>query len=109
MRAWGFSYKSCVAWRKITINGKVRLGCGYISRSTHENILIASRGKPKIGKPFRSLFDGLAREHSRKPDEFYALAEAFAPGVRRADLFGRESRSGWDVWGAEATKFDEAA
>jgi N6-adenosine-specific RNA methylase IME4 len=73
----------------------------------HENILIGSRGKPKMGKPFPSLFDGVAREHSRKPDEFYALAEAFAPDARRLDLFGRQSRAGWDVWGVESTKFDE--
>jgi N6-adenosine-specific RNA methylase IME4 len=30
--AWGFAYKSCLAWRKVTINGKPRMGCGYIVR-----------------------------------------------------------------------------
>jgi hypothetical protein len=29
MLAWGFAYKSAFIWRKLTINGKPRMGTGY--------------------------------------------------------------------------------
>ena len=47
-----------------------------------------------------------AREHSRKPDEVHARIEALCGDVPRLELFGRESRPGWTVYGDEATKFD---
>lgn len=39
-------------------------------------------------------------QHSRKPDEFYALVERMSPGPY-IDLFARRKRDGWDVWGDE--------
>lgn len=109
MSAWGFQYKSQMIWRKLTVNGKVRMGTGYWARSMHEPVLIGCIGKPGKFSAFPSLFDGIAREHSRKPDEFYALVNKHTNGMRRADLFSRESRKGFDGWGNEATKFDEVA
>lgn len=106
MGAWGATYRSRLSWRKVTRTGRGRLGTGYIVRTLHEDVLIGAWGSPPRGKPLPSLFDGVAREHSRKPDEFYALIDQFAPSTFRADLFGRQSRPGWDVWGDEATKFD---
>ncbi len=50
--------------------------------------------------------DGLAREHSRKPDEFYSMIEALAPGTRRVDIFARRHRAGWDCVGNELEKFE---
>jgi N6-adenosine-specific RNA methylase IME4 len=107
--AWGFTYKSRTAWRKTTINGKQAMGPGYIVRTMHEDILIGTRGKPKRDKAFPSIFDGLRREHSRKPERFYELAERFAPDARRLDLFSRQSRVGWASFGNEASKFDGCA
>jgi len=37
--------------------------------------------------------------HSRKPDIFYEWAETF--GDKRIDMFARNKRNGWDVWGNE--------
>jgi hypothetical protein len=45
------------------------------------------------------------REHSRKPDEFYESVERLCAGPR-LELFGRQSRPGWEVRGLESTKFD---
>jgi len=99
-RAWGLEPKTEAVWVKRTINGKVRVGTGYIARSMHEPVLICTKGKPgRLGFP--SMFDGLAREHSRKPDEFYARLAALTPGVRRCDLFsGGVTRDGFDGWAA---------
>lgn len=105
MSAWGFQYKSEMVWRKTTRNGKVRMGTGYRVRTMHEPVLIGAIGNPQH-KPFPSLFDGLAREHSRKPDEFFKLVERHTPSSFRLDLFSRQTRSGWASFGNEATKFD---
>lgn len=109
MSAWGFTYKSLMSWRKTTLNGKVRMGTGYWTRSMHEPVLLGTLGNPKKISGFPSLFDGVAREHSRKPDTFYDLVVKHSDGLRRADLFSRESRPGFEGFGAEATKFNKAA
>lgn len=105
MAAWGFRYKSSMIWRKLTPSKKVRMGTGYWARSMHEQILIGSLGNPKKFKAFPSLFDGTAREHSRKPDEFFNLVERHTIGARRVELFSREMRPGWSTWGNEIEKF----
>ena len=107
MQAWGITYKTNLMWRKVTRNGKVRMGCGFWARTMHEPILLGTVGKPpKITLP--SCFDGIAREHSRKPDEFYRMITERAADLRRADLFAREKREGWDAWGDEVGKFTPA-
>jgi N6-adenosine-specific RNA methylase IME4 len=109
MSAWGFTYKSQMVWRKTTQAGKVRMGTGYWARSMHEPVLIGSIGKPPKFSAFPSLFDGIAREHSRKPEEFYGLVQKHTSGLRRADVFSRQNREGWDSFGDETGKFAEAA
>jgi len=104
--AWGFAPQSEMAWRKLTAAGKPRMGTGYRVRTLHEPILVATVGNPRH-KPLPSLFDGTAREHSRKPAEFYELLAKHTPAaVRRADLFSRETRMGFEGWGDEHKKFD---
>ena len=109
VEAWGFVYKSIRMWRKTTAGGKVRMGTGYRVRTTGEPVIVAAVGNPKQSTVPHTIFDGLAREHSRKPDEFYAECERIMPNAYRADVFGRQSRPGWDVFGNEATKFDGEA
>lgn len=105
MRSWGFTYKSEIVWRKLTPNGKPRMGTGYRVRTLHEPILLGTVGNPRH-KPFPSVFDGVAREHSRKPEEFYQLVDSCAADLgARADLFARQQRPGWNAWGNETDKF----
>jgi N6-adenosine-specific RNA methylase IME4 len=105
--AWGARYLSQMVWRKVTKNGKVRVGTGYRVRTCHKPVLLASFGGRQTHKAFPSIFDGLAREHSRKPDEFYRLMVERTPGLDRCDLFSRETRPGFDGWGREHGKFDQ--
>jgi N6-adenosine-specific RNA methylase IME4 len=108
MTAWGWSYKSHMIWRKVTASGKLRMGTGFWCRSLHEAVLIGTRGKPKLfPKAMPSLFDGVARGHSRKPDEFYALLRARSEGRRCADLFARERREGFSCWGDQVDLFNQ--
>ncbi len=102
--AWGFTYKTTIAWRKTTARGKVRMGPGYRARTMHEPVIVATIGNPQH-KAFPSLFDGVAREHSRKPEEFYRMVEACSPKSTRADVFSRQPRVGWDAFGNETQKF----
>lgn len=106
MTAWGFRYSTMGAWHKKTVNGKTSFGPGYRLRSSCEPFLIGSVGQPKTTHATRNLIEGVAREHSRKPDEAYAIAEAMMPQARRADVFSRETRPGWEGCGDEAGKFD---
>jgi N6-adenosine-specific RNA methylase IME4 len=41
-RAWGFKPQSEMIWRKLTANGKPRMGTGYRVRTLHEPILAAT-------------------------------------------------------------------
>jgi N6-adenosine-specific RNA methylase IME4 len=107
-RAWGFKPITEIVWRKTTVNGCVRMGPGYRARTMHEPILLCTNGNPDL-PALPSLFDGVAREHSRKPEEFYVMVQHYTPNLRRCDLFARQQRSGWDVWGNETGKFAEAA
>jgi len=108
-KAWGFTPISEIIWRKTTVNEKVRMGPGYRVRTMHEPVLLCIAGNP-MHKPFPSLINGLAREHSRKPDEFYrAVVKATPRAMRRADLFSRETREGFEAWGNEIGKFDQRA
>lgn len=105
-RAWTFTPVTEIVWRKVTASGKPRMGTGYRARTMHEPVLLGTLGNPQH-KPLLSLFNGVAREHSRKPEEFYWLVESCTPRCFRADLFSRQRRLGWDGWGRELGKFDE--
>jgi N6-adenosine-specific RNA methylase IME4 len=112
-KAWGFLPVTEMSWRKTTPAGAVRMGPGYRVRTMHEPILVCTLGNPmqralESTDIFDIRLDGIAREHSRKPVEFYDHVVACTPkAIRRADLFSRETRPGFDGWGNEATKFDK--
>ncbi|WP_185982996.1 MT-A70 family methyltransferase [Aureimonas mangrovi] len=117
MRGWGLPTVTGGVWAKRTSGGKLRWGTGYVLRSVCEPFLIGrlegaaiARGKvPNLVETLTdAALDGLAREHSRKPEEFYQLVETLVPTGRRADIFSRQRRAGWDAFGNEADKFGAA-
>lgn len=111
MEAWGFTFKTAGHWVKRNPSGKLAFGTGYILRCAGEPFLIGTLGQPKTARNVRSVIEGPAREHSRKPDEAFSAAEKLMPeiGVRRVELFSRQARPGWDVWGHEVSKFNPEA
>ena len=115
-RRWGVAGKTGGAWAKRTPNGLLRVGTGYLLRSVCEPFFLATIGSDReyYGSRAYNLvetfahagaLDGLAREHSRKPDEAYELCERLMPNAWRADVFSRQPRPGWECWGKEAGKF----
>jgi N6-adenosine-specific RNA methylase IME4 len=109
--AWHMRPITMGTWVKTTPAGKLRWGPGYVLRTVTEPFILASYGRHMArGPDVPTLIYGVAREHSRKPDEVYAAMEKIArPNTFRCDLFARESRPGWQAWGNQATKFDGAA
>jgi N6-adenosine-specific RNA methylase IME4 len=95
-RDWGFEPKTILTW------AKDRMGVGDWLRGQTEHCLMGVRGHPLVTLTNQTtLLRGPLREHSRKPDEFYALVEALCPGSK-LEMFAREPRAGWMPWGAEA-------
>src|SRR5438067_2385479 len=109
MEAWGFKYKSNVVWHKIRKDGGPDgRGVGFYFRNTTELILFGVRGKNArtlaAGRRQVNIIKTMKREHSRKPDELYALIEACSPGPF-LELFARGSREGWRSWGDQAEEY----
>lgn len=99
--AWGFTVKSELVWLKRTATGKRWFGMGHQVRAEHEVCLIATHGRAQpLRRNQRSTFEGVARDHSRKPEEFYTIVESLFPGPR-VELFARTRRPGWLQLGDE--------
>jgi N6-adenosine-specific RNA methylase IME4 len=99
MKAWGFSYRTCMVWVKD------KIGMGYYVRVKHELLLIGVRGGG-IGTPLpenrpESVVFAERGEHSKKPDIFYELIEKMYPNHSKIELFARSRREGWEAWGNE--------
>lgn len=106
MKAWGFQYKSNIVWHKIWKDGGPDgRGVGFYFRNVTEMLLFGVKGKnARTLQPGRRQVNFLAtrkREHSRKPDEQYAIIESCSPGPF-LELFARGARPGWSVWGNQA-------
>lgn len=106
MEAWGFTYKSQIIWVKD------RIGTGYWARNKHELLLIGTKGSipaPLPGTQPDSAIVASVSEHSRKPEAFHEIIEKMFPGVPKLEMFARVTRNGWQPWGKEVGKFDQAA
>ena len=62
----------------------------WAPKATFTTLLFAERSKNEKGKSI----------HSAKPEESYALIEAASPPPR-LEMFARNRRHGWEVWGNE--------
>lgn len=93
IKAWGFTYKSCLIWIK------PQIGNGNYWRVSHEFLLLGVRGN--LTFPDRTqqswLFADRGR-HSAKPSVFRKLIEQVSPGPR-LELFARSQAEGWTTWG----------
>lgn len=96
---WGFRDVAILTWVKS------RMGLGSWLRSQSEFCIMAVKGKPVINLTNQTtIINGDMREHSRKPDEFYAMVEGLCPGYK-IDWFSREKRDGWSQYGNDLVRF----
>jgi N6-adenosine-specific RNA methylase IME4 len=114
--AWGFTFKTCAfCWLKADAT-QIQMFedeivpdmlLGYWTRSNSEVCLLAIRGKPKrINADVRQGIIAPRREHSRKPDGVHERIERLVAGPY-LELFARQKRPGWTVWGNETDKFPQ--
>lgn len=121
MESWGFRVSSTgLVWVKLRkgleaaqfqlltipeLMTMLALGTGKTTRKNVEVCVLGRRGSPKrLAKDVHEVIISPRREHSRKPEEAYERIERYCPGPR-LQLFGRQQRPGWTVWGNEAEKF----
>ena len=120
-QAWGLTYKSCAfLWAKQNAKAALRpslaandknwfMSLGYWSRGNTEPCLLFTQGHPKrLGRDVRQLIVAPRRAHSQKPDEQYALIERLVAGPY-VELFARQPRAGWSMWGNEVESTIEIA
>lgn len=115
LEAWGFDVagegreqRTMFTWDKCTVNDKDKAGVGSWGRGRTEHLVIASRGKAvHTLNELQTLIRAPIREPGRKPDLFAELLEKHCPGPH-LEMFAREERKNWRVWGAETGKFAES-
>jgi N6-adenosine-specific RNA methylase IME4 len=116
---WGFKYSTrAFTWVKLRRSlapdqfflipkSDLHVGLGLTVRHQTEIVLLGRRGNARRNaKDVREVIFAPVREHSRKPDEFYARVERYCDGSH-LDLFARERRPGWDAWGNQIEFFKE--
>jgi N6-adenosine-specific RNA methylase IME4 len=87
---------------------KDRMGTGEWLRGQTEHCLVCARGKPVVRLTNQTtVLNGVRREHSRKPDDFYLLVEQLCPG-NKLELFARQVRDGWQAYGNMVRTFQGA-
>jgi len=102
----GFKYKTTITWMKD------RFGLGQYFRGQTEHCLFAVKGnipyKVKDGKRQQGVtgFIEERRKHSQKPIKMYEMIEkvSYPPYF---EIFAREKRKGWNVWGNEVNEQDD--
>ena len=101
MENWGFNFLCIGVWEKTFGKSAGMPLFGF--RWNAEFILIGYNKKPDLwikGKPLIPLcFQAENIRHSQKPDKFYKMIEPL--GNDRIDIFARQKRKNWDVWGNE--------
>ena len=104
VRSWGFKIKvmDCFTWVKKTKNWKDFFGMGFWTRKQTENCLLAIKGKPKrVNASVRQIVRDYNMEHSKKPNEVRKRIVILCGDLPRLELFAREKKEGFDVWGNE--------
>jgi N6-adenosine-specific RNA methylase IME4 len=121
LESWGFRFSTLfMVWIKLrkgliarqfqllTLAELVDLlhtGAGKTSRKNAEFVLLGRRGNPeRLVNDVHEVIIAPRRQHSRKPDEYFERLERYAPGPR-LELFARQPRAGWTVWGNETDRF----
>lgn len=99
IESWGFIYRTCAVW------DKQHIGMGYYFRQQHELLLVATKGSIPAPPPYSrpaSIYSERRGKHSAKPSRFAEWIEAMYPELNKIELFCREPRKGWFVWGNQS-------
>jgi len=103
---WGFEYKTVAfTWLKTNINNMgMFFGIGYYTKSNIEICLLGTKGNAHTLVKSNSVSQVIVTpktKHSRKPQEARDKIIELCGDIPRIELFAREKKSGFDVWGNE--------
>lgn len=105
MKAWGFTYKTVAfVWEKQTNKGNPVCLLGPWTHKTYEICLFGTKGammKHKKDSKIRQMVKAERTIHSKKPQEVADRIVRMFPDCSRIELFARDAKPGWDVWGNE--------
>ena len=105
MKAWGFTYKTIVfIWEKQTNKGNPVCVMSPWTHKSYEICLLGTRGammKNKKDNTIRQMVKAERTRHSAKPQEVADRITRMFPDCTRIELFARDAKPGWDVWGNE--------
>ncbi len=99
MGGWGFEFVTSAVW------DKEKIGMGYWFRGQHELLLIGRKGKmspPDVEHRVSSVFREARGTHSKKPACVYEWVEKAFPELNKLEMYCREPREGWEVFGNES-------
>ena len=102
LKAWGFEYVLNYSWVKD------KIGLGWYARGQHELLFLARKGKmphPEDHNRFSTVMIAPRGEHSAKPHVVYEMIEKMYPNRRYLELFSRNQREKWKMWGLEALEY----
>lgn len=99
--AWGFEYRTIAfVWVKRYPSGKPRVMVAPWTLKSTEICLLGVKGSPKrVSKNVRALIEAEVLQDSQKPAEVRERIENMFGDVRMIELFARERRGLWDVFG----------
>jgi site-specific DNA-methyltransferase (adenine-specific) len=107
LKAWGFTYKTIgFVWVKKEKSGKqVRMMAPWTNKGA-EICLLGTRGamtKHMKANNVSQVVEATRAGHSKKPDFIAEEIVRMFPDCARIELFARDAKPGWDVWGNEIT------
>lgn len=137
MKSYGFKYVTVgFYWAKLNKSAKreainvdkdLFMGLGYYGRANTETCFLGEvgyedqemqmcllgrlpKGAPKReSASVRKLHFDYRREHSRKPASIHdKIDQLFGKETKKLEIFGREEREGWDIFGDQVGHFNEA-
>ena len=105
MKSWGFKYATVgFVWIKMKNDmSEVRGdGLGKYTISNAEYCLIGRKGKYwRNSKKVKQIVQTPKYVHSKKPNEVRERIVELCGDLPRVELFAREKKIGWDIWGNE--------
>lgn len=97
----GYKLHARMIWNKVT-----GIPAAFTIRYGHEYLLYMYKGKlipvakEERGK-IHSVFTEQTTKHSKKPLIAYEIIERLYPDVEKLEMYAREKRINWSVWGDE--------
>jgi N6-adenosine-specific RNA methylase IME4 len=101
VKPMGWKLHARMVWNKVTgipAAFTIRYGHEYLLYMYRGNLLkVATEERGKI----HSVFTEQVKRHSQKPEISYQIIERLYPKTKKLEMYARNKRENWDIWGNE--------